>query len=166
MPMTTQRLTVERQVVISSQPFDHVLAQLEASVGRPDKGAFMRNMAGSKTYADFERVVHEAAGASGLIEMARFDPGDVLRKETGSASPKAIRLLIGNPLVMKQMAVHVPDAASYAPVTILVDERPDGVHLSYNTMASCLASYGNSAALEVARDLDRKIGALLTAAAA
>jgi hypothetical protein len=31
---------------------------------------------------------------------------------------------------MKEMAKHVPDAGSYAPVTILVDEREDGVHLS------------------------------------
>jgi hypothetical protein len=49
--------------------------------------------------------------------------------------------VVGNPDTMKQMAVHVPDAASYAPVTILVDERPDGVHLSNDTMASFLVSY-------------------------
>jgi hypothetical protein len=28
---------------------------------------------------------------------------------------------------MKEMAKHVPDAGSYAPVTVLVDERTDGV---------------------------------------
>ena len=67
---------------------------------------------------------------------------------------------------MKQMAVHVPDAASFAPVTILVDERPDGVHCSYDTMASALASDESPEALTVARGLDAKIVALLTAAAA
>jgi hypothetical protein len=66
---------------------------------------------------------------------------------------------------MKQMAERVPDAGSYAPVTILVDERADGVHLSYDSMASFLASYGNLAALEVARSLDIKVEALLRAAA-
>jgi hypothetical protein len=30
---------------------------------------------------------------------------------------------------MKEMAKTVPDADSYAPITILVDERADGVHL-------------------------------------
>ena len=64
------------------------------------------------------------------------------------------------------MVVHVPDAASYAPVTILVDERADGVHLSYDTMESLLAAYENPDALAVARELDRKVAALLTAAAA
>jgi hypothetical protein len=66
---------------------------------------------------------------------------------------------------MKQMAEHVPDTASYAPVTILIDEREDGVHLTYDLMASFLAPYGNLAALKVARDLDAKVQALLTAAA-
>jgi uncharacterized protein (DUF302 family) len=68
-----------------------------------------------------------------------FDQGAVLRKETGLDKPKMVRLLIGNPLVMKKMAKHVPDAASYAPVTVLVDERPDGVHLSYDRMANFLS---------------------------
>jgi hypothetical protein len=66
---------------------------------------------------------------------------------------------------MKQLVEHVPDAGSYAPVTILVDERPDGVHLSYDTMASFLAPYGNAGAMKVAQDLDAKVEALLTAAA-
>jgi hypothetical protein len=33
-----------------------------------------------------------------------------------------------------------------------VDERADGVHLSYDRMASLLAPYNNRDALEVARD--------------
>ena len=89
-----------------------------------------------------------------------------MQKETGQDTPRIIRLLIGNPLIMKEMAKHVPDAGSYAPVTVLVDERADGVHLSYDRMASLLAPYGNSAALEVARDLDTKVEDLLRQAAA
>jgi hypothetical protein len=64
------------------------------------------------------------------------------------------------------MAKHVPDAGSYAPVTVLVDERADGVHLSYDRMASLLASYNNPDALAVARDLDKKVEDLLRQAAA
>jgi hypothetical protein len=66
---------------------------------------------------------------------------------------------------MKEMARTVPDAASYAPVTILVDERADGVHLSYDSMASFIAPYGSQAALVVARDLDAKVERLLETAA-
>ena len=72
-----------------------------------------------------------------------------------------MRYVIGNPLIMKEMAKQVPDAGSYAPVTILVDERPDGVHLSYDKMASFLVPYRNSDVLTVALDLDSKIEKLL-----
>ena len=76
-----------------------------------------------------------------------------------------LRLLVGNPLIMKEMAKTVPDAAAYAPVTILVDERTDGVHLSYDSMASLIAPYSSPTALEVAQDLDTKIQNVLKTAA-
>ncbi|HME71960.1 MAG TPA: DUF302 domain-containing protein [Myxococcota bacterium] len=99
------------------------------------------------------------------MEFARFDVGEVLRKSQGGHGPKILRLVVGNPLIMKEMAKTVPDAASYAPVTILVDERADGVHLSYDSMASLLAPYGSQSALTVAMDLDAKVESLLKTAA-
>ena len=96
----------------------------------------------------------------------QLDHGAVLQKETAQDTPRIIRFLIGNPLIMKEMAKYVPDAGSYAPVTVLVDERADGVHMSYDRMASFLAVYGNRDALQVAADLDSKIETLLRDAAA
>ena len=162
----SRRINIERTMVISSQPFDRVVGRLDGSIGHPNMTEFVRRVAASRTSAELEDVVQEATGPAGLMQMARFDIGEVLRKESGAGSPKSLRLVIGNPLIMKQMVVHVPDAASYAPVTVLIDERADGVHLSYDTMASLLASYGNAEALAVARDLDAKIVTLLTSAAA
>ena len=96
----------------------------------------------------------------------KLDHGAILGKETGRDAPRIIRFVIGNPLIMMEMAKHVPDAGSYAPVTVLVDERPDGVHLSYDRMASFLAPYGNADALRVAEYLDNKVETLLREAAA
>ena len=96
----------------------------------------------------------------------QLDQGAVLQKETGQDTPRIIRFLIGDPLIMKEMAKHVPDAGSYAPVTVLVDERLDGVHLSYDRMSSFLKPYGDTEALKVAKDLDAKVEALLASAAA
>jgi len=96
----------------------------------------------------------------------QLDQGAVVRKETGRDTPRIIRFIIGNPLIMMEMAKHVPDAGSYAPVTVLVDERADGVHLSYDRVASFLAAYGNRDALQVAEDLDEKVETLLREAAA
>jgi uncharacterized protein (DUF302 family) len=67
---------------------------------------------------------------------------------------------------MKEMAKHVPDAGSYAPVRVLlVDERDDGVHLSYDRMTSFLSPYESPDTLKVARKLDSKVERLLNNAA-
>jgi uncharacterized protein (DUF302 family) len=95
-----------------------------------------------------------------------LDHGAVLRKESGLDTPKMVRLVVGNPLIMKEMAKSVPDTGSYAPVTILVDERSDGVHLTYDRMVSLLAPYGKADALQVAHELDLKVERLLNEAAA
>ena len=118
-------------------------------------------MSAAKSFPDLERVVQSTVRRTGLMLFAEFELGAVLRRETGLETPKIIRFLVGNPLIMKEMVKHVPDAGSYAPVTVLVDERPDGVHLSYDKMESQLLPYGNSDALAVARNLDAKITTLL-----
>jgi len=71
----------------------------------------------------------------------------------------------GNPVTIKKMVKFVYDAGSYAPVTILIDERPDGVHLSYERIAVFIASYGNAEALQVAQALDTTVETLIEAAA-
>ncbi len=159
------QLIVQRFSVTSSKSFNDVIRAFDVAVGHPDMNTFRENVAAAKTYAALEKVVRSAIGPSKLMEFARFDLGEVLRKRNGAEAPQSLRLVIGNPLIMSQMVEHVPDAGSYAPVTILIDERQDGVHLSYDRMSSLLALYGNSEALKVARDLDSKVEALLSAAA-
>jgi hypothetical protein len=155
--MPTIDVAVRRISVVSHRPFEEIVRRLTATIGHPEMNAFHNAVAAATTFAELEAVVHGAIGASDLMEFMRFDSGDVLRKERGGQGPKMLRLVVGNPLIMKEMAKAVPDAASYAPVTILIDERSDGVHLSYDSMASLLAPYGSEAALVVARDLDAKI---------
>ena len=159
--MPTIDVQVRRVSVVSSRPFEDIVRRLTATLGHPDMSAFHKAVAAATSAADLEDLVQGAIGSSDLMEFVRFDAGEVLRKERGGRGPKILRLVVGNPLIMKEMAKTVPDAASYAPITILVDERADGVHLSYDSMASLLAPYGSEAALAVARDLDAKIESLL-----
>lgn len=156
---------VRRVSIISSRPFDEVVRRLTETIGRPDMVAFRSAVAASATLGDLKAAVNDAVGSSNLMEFIRFDIGEILRKERGGQGPKIIRLVIGNPLIMKEMAKTVPDAASYTPITILVDDRADGVRLSYDTMESYIAPYGSEPALSVARDLDAKILSLLEMAA-
>jgi uncharacterized protein (DUF302 family) len=128
--MTIRKFEIERLSVISSRPFDAVVAALKAAVGHPDMAEFMKATKGASTFAELENAVNKGLSKTGLMMFMEFDLGAILRRETVLDAPKLVRFLIGNPLIMKEMAKHVPDAGSYAPVTILVDERPDGVHLS------------------------------------
>jgi uncharacterized protein (DUF302 family) len=164
--MAIQTIEVQRFSLTTSRSFEAVVASLKAGVGRLDLAAFANASKSPGTFAELEEVINRDMGKTGLMLFVEFDHGAVLRKETGLNKPKIVRLVIGNPLVMKEMAKHVPDAGSYAPVTVLVDERADGVHLSYDRIASFLAPYGNRDALEVARNLDKKIEDLLRQAVA
>jgi hypothetical protein len=155
---------LRRFSLVSSKPFEEVVRRLTETIGHPDMMAFLGAVDAARTDADLNEVVQGAIGPSQLMEFVRFDAGEVLRKGRGAQGPKVLRLLVGNPLVMREMAKTVPDAASYAPVTILVDERADGVHLSYDSMASLIAPHGSQAALAVARDLDAKVESLLETA--
>ena len=127
--------------------------------------AFAKRTAAAPTFSEFESIVREGLGKTGLMLFMELDHGAVIRKATDRDNPRMVRLILGNPLIMQQMARNVPDAGSYAPVTVLVDERSDGVHISYDRMASLLAPYRNSEALAVARDLDKKVETLLSEAA-
>jgi uncharacterized protein (DUF302 family) len=159
--MTINKVEVERFSFTSSKPFDAVVAAFKSAVGQPNTVEFFQETRATKSFSDLARVVQSGLGRTDLMLFAEFDLGDILRRETGSKTPRIIRFVLGNPLIMKEMVKHVPDAGSYAPVTVLIDERPDGVHVSYDKMESYLLHYGSSEALAIARDLDAKITTLL-----
>jgi uncharacterized protein (DUF302 family) len=161
----TRKIEIERFSLTTSKQFDEVLAGVNAAIGHPDMAEFGRSTHEARSFAELKGAVEKGLSNIGLMLFMQLDHGAVLRKETGREAPKMIRFILGNPLIMKEMVKHVPDAGSYAPVTVLVDERADGVHLSYDRMASFIAPCGNREALEVARDLDRKVEDLLRQAA-
>ena len=160
--MTIAKVEIERFSLTSLKPFDAVVAALKSAVGQPDTVEFFRKTRATNSFPDLERVVRSGLGRTALMLFAEFDLGDILRRETGYTTPRIVRFVVGNPLIMKEMVKHEPDAGSYAPVTVLIDERHDGVHVSYDKMESYLLHYGSSEALAVARNLDAKITSLLS----
>jgi len=162
--MQTRQVNMQRWSITSQRPFDAVVAAVEAAIGRPNMLEFVAKMTAATSYDEMQKVVHDSVSEIGLMEFMRLDHGAILRKAGGDGNLKSVRLILGNPLIMQSMTRLVPDAGSYAPVTVLIDQRPDGVHLSYDEMASVLAAYGNAEALKIARDLDSKLERLLTSA--
>ncbi len=159
MPIT--QVTVERVSLISDRPFESVLAAIRGGIGHPDMNKLWEEIWGASTFQGVESVVTAVLGPTGLMQFGEFSAGGFIRKGRGDGTPQSMRLLIGNPLIMKQMAEFVPDAAGYAPVTVLVDEREDKVHVSYDRMASLLSVYANAGATKIAEVLDDKIEILM-----
>src|ERR1700689_5360552 len=160
--MPVRKVEVERFSLTTSRPFESVVCALKSSIGQLDLAAFASASKSSGTFAELEEVINRNMGESGLMLFLEFDHGAVVRKETGLAKPKSMRLVIGNPVVMKGVAGHAPVPVADGPVAVLVDERDDGVHLSYDRMTSFLSPYENSDALKGARDLDWKVERLLS----
>src|SRR5271163_2201560 len=160
--MQTHEFSGRRWSIISHKPFDAVVAEVEAKIGRPNIVEFVGRMTAAASYEKMKNVVQDSVSEIGLMEFMRLDHGAVLAKAGVDGNPKSVRLIMGNPLIMQSMTRLVPDAGSYAPVTVLIDQRPDGVHVSYDKMESYLLHYGSPEALAVARNLDTKITTLLS----
>src|SRR5579862_5891924 len=119
----TKKLEIERFSLVSLKTFDEVVAALNATVGHPDMADFWQSTQRIQSVGELEDAIKKVLGPTGLMLFVAFDHGGIIRKGTGRDTPRMIRFVIGNPLIMKEMARHVPDAGSYAPVTVLVDER-------------------------------------------
>ena len=117
-------IEVERFSLISSKPFNQVVAVLYASIGHPDMAEFGRSTHEARSFAELKRAVEKGLSEVGLMLFMQLITARFCAKKRAAILPKIIRFIIGNPLIMKEMAKHVPDAGSYAPVTVLVDERP------------------------------------------
>src|SRR5580692_8093919 len=151
-----KQIAIERFSLTTSKQFDEVIAGVNAGIGHPNMAEFGRSTHEARSFSELKSAVEKGLSKIGLMLFMQLDHGAVLRKETGRETPKMIRFVIGNPLIMKEMVKHVTDVGSYAPVTVLVDERADGVHLSYDRMASFIVTYGSHEALKIAQDLDSK----------
>jgi hypothetical protein len=107
------KIEVERFTLISSKPFDQVVAALNSAVGHPDIPEFWKSTHRAQSVAELQSTIEKVLGRTGLMLFAEFDHGAIVRKGRGRDTPRMIRFVIGNPLIMKEMAKRVPDAGSY-----------------------------------------------------
>jgi uncharacterized protein (DUF302 family) len=158
-------VVVRRHVFTSSQPFSAVLDGIFSGISQPDIRQLFSKLANSTSYEQFSSLVQQAQGSAGLMRFLRLDLDAALALDPQAkdqAGRRLVRLIAGNPVTMGQMTRHVPDAGSYAPVTILLQQMPDGgTRVAYDTVASALAPYHDAAASEVAERLDTEVLGLL-----
>ena len=165
MSQTRTAVTVERVTFRSRHAFDEVIEGIYQEIGQPDLDEFIASLAAARDYDEYQALVRAATGPSGLMRFLHLNQAAAFAKNPDVAPFRLVRIIAGNPVTMSEMARYVPDAASYAPVTILVYEAPDGVRVCYDTITSALRPYGDERALKVAEELDRKVLKVLGGAA-
>jgi hypothetical protein len=134
-------------------------------ISQPDIGKLFQELAASTSFEQFTSLVHQAEGSAGLMRFLELELDSALALDPqakSSAGRRLVRLIAGNPVTMGQMTRHAPDAGSYAPVTILIQELPDGgTRVAYDSVASEIAVYNDPAATQVAEHLDTEVLDLL-----
>jgi uncharacterized protein (DUF302 family) len=161
-------VTVHRHVFDTDRPFGGVLDGIFSGISQPDIAQLFSDLAASGTYQEFSSLVEQAQGSAGLMRFLQLDLDDALSLDPEAkdwTGRRLVRLIAGNPVTMGEMTRHVPDAGSYAPVTILIEETPEGgTRVAYDTVVSAIARYDDAAASEVAERLDAEVLRLLRAA--
>src|SRR6266571_2279265 len=116
-------VVVRRHVFTSERPFPAVLDGIFSGISQPDIGQLFSKLAASSSYEQFCSLVQQAQGSAGLMRFLQLDLDNALALDPqakGQAGRRLVRLIAGNPVTMGEMTRHVPDAGSYAPVTLLI----------------------------------------------
>ena len=158
-------VAVRRHIIESERPFASVLDGVFGGISQPDIGQLFSKLAASASYEEFSSLVQQAQGSIGLMRFLQLDLDEALTLDPQApdwAGRRLVRVIAGNPVTMGEMTRHVADAGSYAPVTILIQELPDGgTRVAYDSVASEIAPYRDAAASEVAQRLDTEVLTLL-----
>ena len=154
---------VRRHVFTTERPFAEIMEGIYGGISQPDVGSLFQQLAASTSYEQFSSLVRQAQGSAGLMRFLELELDSALALDPQARDKgRLTRLIAGNPVTMGEMTRHVPDAGSYAPVTILVQELADGrTRVAYDAVASEIAGYGDAAALKVAEQLDDEVLTLL-----
>jgi hypothetical protein len=156
---------LRRHILDSERPFASVLDGIFGGISQPDIGLLFSKLAATTSYQEFSSLVAQAQGRAGLMVFLDLELDQALTidpQAPGWAGRRLVRLIAGNPVTMGEMTRHVADAGSYAPVTILIQELPEGgTRVAYDTVTSAIAPYHDAAATTVAQRLDSEVLALL-----
>src|SRR6202050_2859485 len=138
-------ILVRRHVFDTERPFSDVLDGVFGGISQPDIGLLFSKLEASSSYEEFSALVAQAQGSAGLMRLLQLDMVHALTLDPHAqdwAGRRLVRLIAGNPVTMGEMTRHVADAGSYAPVTILIQQLPDGgTRVAYDTVARALAPY-------------------------
>jgi uncharacterized protein (DUF302 family) len=158
----TTHITIEHTVVASNQPYEKVIDALEARLGSAENwGEILQPLLLSK--ASWELVtqtIEEHIGTSGFTLFYKVEHSHLL--SLFGKTSRAIQYIIGNPLLAIQMTKHMPEAALYAPLRLVVYENEEGrTFVAYDNFVSLLVQYQREEVTRVAQIVEQKLETLV-----
>jgi hypothetical protein len=163
---STTRVSVERHEWVSGRPFDEVRDAVRDQLGSATLEQLRPQLSSAPDWDSFGALVAGAVGEAGLMLFLELDQGHALALDPANGQPgREVRFVAGNPVTMATMVRSTPGAGAFAPVTLLVFEADDGVHLRYDTLASEVDAELDDDAAPTAHALDRAVLGLLARAA-
>lgn len=152
-PFSGKRLRFE-----SARPYSDVLSALLADIG--EKPISPNAIAQAfESWDEYEAKINSHAGPSGFMLFSLIDHGAWVKK--AGIHRKAIRVLLGNPLVAISILRHDLTAGLFAPVELLLmEEEGNRSSLTYLLPSSLMVIEPNAPLLTAAQALDRKLQAL------
>ncbi len=143
----------------SGKSYDEILAALLADIG--EKPVPINDIATSTDdWESYRERVESQVGPSGFMLFALLDHGAWISK--AGVRRKAMRVILGNPLIAITMLRHDVAAALFAPVELLILDEVAGSSLTYVKPSSLMLVEPNPELLCAAENLDAKLAALTT----
>ena len=143
----------------SVKSYDELVAALLADIGeQPVPINDIATNAGD--WRAYEERVQSHVGPSGFMLFGIVDHGAWITK--AGIDRKALRVILGNPLIAITMLRHEVTAGLFAPVELLVTDNGTGSSLTYVAPSSLMVVEPNLELLSAAIELDAKVAALAT----
>ncbi|HXS85726.1 MAG TPA: DUF302 domain-containing protein [Mycobacterium sp.] len=149
----------------SDNTYEHLVAALRSEVGERPESITELPAAFFDDWASFSTEISRHLGSSEFMLMHLIDHGEWL--QTAGINRRALRAILGNPLISITMLRHDLTAALFAPVELLLLEEDDNrSSVTYVKPSSIMVVDDNPPLRAAARELDEKLGALVAKLAA
>ncbi|OBJ26505.1 hypothetical protein A5621_03170 [Mycobacterium colombiense] len=141
----------------SAKSYDELRAGLFADIG--EQPVPINDIATSTgDWQSYQERVESHVGPSGFMLFGLVDHGAWISK--AGIERKALRVILGNPLIAITMLRHDVTAGLFAPVELLLLEEGSGSSLTYVKPSSLMVVEANPELLSAAEKLDAKLAAL------
>ena len=160
MPASEVRFDGVRVRYDSAKSYDELVAALLADIGE-DPVPINDFATAADSWDAYRERVEPHVGPSGFMLFDLLDHGAWITK--AGIDRKALRVILGNPLIAITMLRHDVTAGLFAPVEmLLVDEGEGRSSLTYVKPSSLMVVEPNPELLSAAERLDVKLAALAT----